>query len=121
MPQILSRWLFVAALFLASALPARSELALYMIEQRGCAYCKLWDQQVSEAYANSEEGQRAPLRRLDLRAPVPENTRFVSRPIFTPTFILVQDGQEIGRIEGYLADHFFWEHLTQLLERVPAP
>lgn len=116
MLHIMSRCFFVAALALTVwVAPARAELALYMIEQRGCAYCRLWDREVSVAYQASPEGARAPLVRLDLRAAPPDGVRFSSRPVFTPTFILVQDGTEIGRIEGYLSAHFFWEHLARLL------
>jgi hypothetical protein len=121
MTHFLARSLFALGLVLTAALPARAELVLYMIEQRGCAYCKLWDREVSQAYANSEEGARAPLQRLDLRASVPPGVSFVSRPVFTPTFILVRDGQEVGRIEGYMSAHFFWEHLGQMLKDASDP
>lgn len=119
---------FLATLILAitafAASPARAPAAgleLYMIEQRGCVYCGKWEHEVAEAYANSPEGARAPLRRLDLRAAVPEGVTFASRPVFTPTFILVEDGTELGRIEGYLSAAFFWEYLGVLLEKAAAP
>ena len=38
---------------------------------------------------------------------------------YTPTFILVEDGQVIGRIIGYPGESFFWELLSQLLEKLP--
>lgn len=106
------------ALFALTA-PAMAELRLIMIEQAGCAYCRMWNRDVSDAYANSPEGERAPLMRLDLRAAVPEGMRFTSRPVLTPTFILTNDGQEVGRIEGYVSAQFFWEHLGRLLDTVP--
>ena len=34
---------------------------------------------------------------------------------FTPTFVLVDDGREIGRIEGYPGEDFFWGLLERLL------
>jgi hypothetical protein len=101
----------------ATGFDARADLRLIMIEQRGCAYCERWNRDVSEAYANSDEGARAPLERLDLRAPVPEGVTFSSRPVFTPTFILLQHGTEVGRIEGYLDAAFFWGYLGVLLDK----
>jgi hypothetical protein len=34
---------------------------------------------------------------------------------FTPTFVLVQDGRELGRIEGYPGEDFFWGLLERLM------
>jgi len=36
--------------------------------------------------------------------------------LFTPTFVLMQDGVEIGRIEGYPGEDFFWGLLNQMIE-----
>lgn len=114
----MTHFLARAAVFLfAFTAPAMAEMRLVMIEQAGCAYCKLWNRDVSDAYANSPEGARAPLLRLDLRAPVPDDMRFAARPVFTPTFILIDNGEEIGRIEGYASAQFFWEHLGRLLDQ----
>jgi hypothetical protein len=41
----------------------------------------------------------------------------LARPIsFTPTFVLVEDGRELARIEGYPGEDFFWGLLGMLLE-----
>ena len=50
----------------------------------------------------------------------PEGVRLGLRPSFTPTFVLVEDGKEIGRIEGYPGEDFFWPMLGALLDRLPA-
>jgi hypothetical protein len=40
-----------------------------------------------------------------------------ARPVvFTPTFVLVEDGQELARIEGYPGEDFFWGLLARMLE-----
>ncbi|MBL4916492.1 hypothetical protein [Szabonella alba] len=106
-----------------AALPAgaqTSDLRLYMVEQIGCIYCEMWNEQVGDAYPLTDEGRAAPLERLDLRAPMPHGVNFRSRPVFTPTFILVRDGQEIDRIEGYPGEDFFWGLLRMMLERAGA-
>ena len=38
---------------------------------------------------------------------------------YTPTFVLMDDGVELGRIEGYPGEDFFWSRLAGLLERLP--
>jgi hypothetical protein len=41
--------------------------------------------------------------------------------IYTPTFVLADNGREVGRIEGYPGDAFFWGLLESLLEHTPPP
>jgi hypothetical protein len=55
------------------------------------------------------------LQRIDIHAQVPDELVFQSKPRFTPTFILVVDGRETGRIEGYPGEDFFWGLLGQML------
>ncbi len=106
---------FALALFLGcSPLPALAA-DLVMVEQNGCHWCAQWDAEIAHIYPKTDEGMRAPLRRVDLRD-LPEDIKFTSRPVFTPTFVLVEDGQELGRIEGYAGDEFFWFLLGRLLE-----
>ena len=40
------------------------------------------------------------------------------RERFTPVFVLVDGGREIGRIRGYPGDTFFWGLLANLIERL---
>jgi hypothetical protein len=51
-------------------------------------------------YDLTEEGKRAPLRRVELSDPMPDDVTVHGQAHFTPTFILLRDGAEIGRIEG---------------------
>ncbi len=88
---------------------------LVMVEQTGCHWCARWNAEVAHIYPKTDEGKRAPLRRVNLRN-LPETIRFSSRPVFTPTFVLIQDGQELGRLEGYNGDEFFWVLLEQLID-----
>ena len=93
---------------------------LVMVEEAGCPWCARWNAEIGPAYPNTEEGRRAPLRRVDLHA-LPGDVAFATPPRFTPTFVLVEGGRELGRIEGYPGDEFFWVLLTRLLEALPAP
>nr|AFI78371.1 sulfur/thiosulfate oxidation protein SoxS [uncultured bacterium ws101A12] len=117
----------LATLTLAAlaALPARATEApaasgavqLIMVEEAGCIWCARWNTEISEIYPKTPEGQAAPLRRIDIRDRRPDGIDF-SRPLtFTPTFVLVVDGAEVARIEGYPGEDFFWGllkmHLTE--------
>ena len=102
---------------LCIALPAAAEIRLVMVEQPGCAYCRAWDEQIAPAYGKTAEGRFAPLLRADLRAGPPEGVSYQRKVLFTPTFILIEDGDELARLEGYPGEDFFWPVLLQLLEQ----
>jgi hypothetical protein len=103
------------AFFLAAS-PALAELRLLMVEQEGCVYCAEWDRVIAPIYPKTPEGHAAPLERVHIRGPYPANAEIGSRPIFTPTFILIADGREVGRIDGYPGEDFFWGLLGRILE-----
>lgn len=110
--------LFILGL-IGSALtgPARAEMALLMFEEAGCVWCARWNAEVSPEYPITPEGLAAPLRRLDIHDPLPDDLTLTSRPRFTPTFVLVEDGTERGRIEGYPGEDFFWGLLARMIEQ----
>ena len=91
-------------------------IELVMVEQAGCVYCASWDAEIAPAYPNSPEGRFAPLRRVGLRA-LPDDLTVARRVMFTPTFLIVENGQELGRLEGYPGEHFFWPVLDELLKK----
>jgi len=103
-----------AALLIGVFPVAAMSLELVMVEQDGCHWCAKWDEELAHIYPKTEDGKRAPLRRVDLRA-LPDDIAFASRPVFTPTFVLIDQGAELGRIEGYAGDEFFWFLLGKLL------
>lgn len=94
-----------------------SGLELVMVEEQGCFWCARWREEVGPEYPITPEGIAAPLRRVDIRQPIPDDLSFTTRTVYTPTFILVSDGQEIGRIEGYPGEDFFWGLLGRLIEQ----
>jgi hypothetical protein len=108
---VLSLWVLALSAFEAAA----ERLQLLMFEQPGCIYCARWNEEIAPQYPLTVEGKVAPLRRLQLRDSLPEGLSLVSPPVFTPTFVLVENGIETGRIEGYPGDNFFWPLLAGLI------
>lgn len=92
-----------------------AEMTLLMAEEDGCFWCQRWDEEIADIYPKTPEGQAAPLHRVDLHAPTPEGVTLARELVFTPTFVLLEDGNEIGRIEGYPGEDFFWGLLGVLL------
>lgn len=113
----------VAALFLPllSAAAFAGDLQLLMFEQPGCIYCAKWHEEVGPEYPLTDEGKAVPLLRLQLHDPLPDGLTITARPVFTPTFVLMHDGTETGRIEGYPGEDFFWPLLAGLISRAQAP
>lgn len=103
------------ALAFGIATSAMAETMLVMVEQDGCIYCRRWHADVGDIYPLTEFAETAPLRIVDLHD-VPDDLHFASRVVFTPTFVLVEDGQEIARAEGYAGDELFWMQM-ELLSR----
>lgn len=97
-------------------LSASAEIYLLMAEEHGCAWCARWNEEISPIYPKTAEGRTAPLVRYDLHGETPD-VEFVRRVHFTPTFILVEDGREVGRIEGYPGEDFFWGLLEMMFEQ----
>ncbi len=91
---------------------------LLMMEQAGCAWCALFNAEIAPAYPKTVEGQRAPLRRIDIHAPWPDDLADIRPERFTPTFVLVEDGNEIARLRGYPGDEFFWSLLDEMLAKL---
>lgn len=85
-------------------LAAGSDIRLVMVEEKGCRFCKLWDAEIGRAYPKSAEGRFAPLKRVRRGAP---EIRGFNPVVYTPTFIVVRSGEEIGRITGYPGRDWF--------------
>nr|WP_227444558.1 thioredoxin family protein [Cognatishimia sp. F0-27] len=109
--------MIAASLAAALADMAMAEIRLVMVDQPGCSYCIAWEDEIGPAYPNTAEGRFAPLLKADLRDGPPDGVTYDRRVSFTPTFILVEDGQEIARMEGYVGQDFFWPVYASLLSK----
>ena len=102
--------------FLAGNLMAAE---LIMVEQQGCYYCLEWKDQLGHIYPKTPEGKYAPLKTVDITE-VDKLKGLQRDVIFTPTFVLMENDRELGRLEGYSSEDFFWELLEVLLEKETA-
>jgi hypothetical protein len=104
---LLKRLLLSTLLLLGLAVEAQAA-ELLMFRRAGCPWCQAWDEAIGPGYPKSDLGRLLPLRTVDLdRDPAPAVA--LLRPVlFTPTFVVADEGREIGRIEGYPGQDFFW-------------
>jgi hypothetical protein len=105
----------VAVLVAATLWPAGALCAeLVMFERAGCPWCQRWDREVGASYAKTAQAKRLPLRRIDIGAAAGHGIVLASPVRYTPTFVVVDDGREVGRITGYSNDDAFWGLLDTL-------
>ncbi len=90
-------------------------LTLVMVEREGCIYCAAWDARVAPIYPKTPEGQAAPLVRVNIRDMHASGLDFAAPVVLTPTFVLMEDGRELDRIEGYPGEDFFWGLLGKMI------
>jgi hypothetical protein len=91
---------------------------LVVFERKGCVYCQRFERDVAPLYGKTDEGRRAPLRRIDVSQGPPRDVALAAPVRFTPTFVLVEDGHEVGRITGYASDEAFWGLIGALTARL---
>lgn len=83
-----------------SGAPTGTELIAF--EAPGCRYCPLFRRDVAPSYAATRAGKSAPLRFVDVNDSAASALK-LARPItMVPTVVLIRDGVEIGRIDGYV-------------------
>jgi len=107
-------------MIIASTLSGVRAAELVMFEQAGCAWCEAFDREIAPIYGKTEEGLRAPLRRVDIDRSVPPDLAFIEVERLTPLFVLVDRGHEIGRIRGYPGEDHFWGLLGVLMKKLDA-
>jgi len=98
------------------ALARGRDTRLLMVRRKGCVYCAQWDREIGPVYASHPEGRSAPLLMVDIDGPFPDGLALDRMPWLTPGFILLLDGQEVTRFEGYPGAERFFPVLRGMLE-----
>ena len=106
------------ATILAAAPAGAAELVMF--EDAGCVWCARFNAEIAPIYHKTDEGKRAPLRRVDSGGTLPADIAFIAAERLTPLFVLVDQGREIGRIRGYPGEDHFWGLLDVLMTKLDA-
>jgi hypothetical protein len=109
----------LAACLLWPAVSRASELVMF--EQGGCVWCARWNRDVGTVYDKTAEAKMLPLRRVDIDRQSAAGVTLAAPVRYTPTFVVVDNGREIGRITGYVSDDAFWGLLDALAAKLEAP
>lgn len=92
---------------------------LVLFEGSWCGVCQHWNKTIGVSYSANEVGRKAPLRRVEIGGALPPE---LSRPNVgkvygVPTFVVMDRGREVGRIEGYTSEKYFWQKLDDILTK----
>ena len=110
---VLGLWLLPLAL-------AAEAAELVMFTDPGCPWCVAFEREIGPIYPKTEEGRRAPLRRIDIHDR-PQDLAWIEGVRMTPTFVLIEGDREVGRITGYPGADFFFGLLGNLLGKLDQP
>lgn len=113
--------LTLASLLFAAPLSADELLYVY---GPNCGACMKWHAEIEPIYGKTQESTLLPLVKVtldDWRAGKhPQAECRIGQVIGTPTFIHVQDCEEIDRISGYSNDELFWLSLGRMINNAQA-
>jgi thioredoxin-related protein len=92
---------------------ADSRGQLVMITSSHCPWCEAFEDDVGKSYDLTEEALIYPLRRHDFYKAMPDDLAHLTPATMTPTFIVVRNGVEVGRIIGYPGAELFWWRISE--------
>ncbi len=105
---------FASMIFLPTVEGDTAELVMF--DGPYCEWCEAWHEEIGPVYPETTEGQRAPLRIVDVKERRPADLVHIKDVSFTPLFVLIDDnGEEVGRVNGYPGEDFFWGVLDQII------
>lgn len=119
--KFFTRSVLIGAMLIACACVQARAAELVMFEEAGCPWCETFNREIAPVYGKTDEGRRAPLRRVDISRALPADLGFIAVERLTPLFVLIDKGREIGRIRGYPGEENFWGLLGALIEKLDAP
>jgi thioredoxin-related protein len=99
----------------SQASDAKSQFELLFVEKSGCPWCLRFEREVLPIYGKTPASEQAPLARASLDEGQPRDVSLNLPVRFTPTFVLLRDRKEVGRITGYMNDATFWGLLEKML------
>ena len=82
-----------------TAKPSRTEVIVFEIS--GCKYCVVFRENLGARYLSSTTNTLAPMRFVDVGRLDPEAFHLSGDIGTVPTIVLMRDGREVDRIEGY--------------------
>lgn len=104
-----------AGLDVDAPVPAGPAMELVVMEAPGCTYCTLFRRDVLPSYAASGRAKDVPIRFVDVNDES-AGALGLDAPIdIVPTFVILRNNHEIGRIPGYMGPEYFFHTINHLI------
>lgn len=103
----------------AAPMPPPGNLQLVVMEAPGCIYCTIFRRDVLPSYEVSERGKEMPVRFVDVNDVEQAGIGLQSPIDILPTFVVIKDNREVGRIPGYMGPEDFFHSINYLLSSAP--
>ncbi len=101
--------LFCAIILLVTfSKTVHAEGSLLMITDATCPFCKAWEKEIGTIYPKTDVAKTFPLVRISINTPLETFSKNSKAAIGTPTFIFIENSEEIGRISGFSNAETFW-------------
>ena len=94
---------------------ANTENYLLMVTSDACPWCEAFEDEVGVGYPLTNEGKNFPIKRIDYYQTMPTELKNIEPAIMTPTFIVIKNGSEVGRIVGYPGEELFWWRISEFI------
>lgn len=129
--RVLSRMLFISAflalpvaisragLDLSEPAAINGNVELIVVEAPGCTFCTVFRRDVLPSYQASERARSLPVRFIDVNDLAVAQLGLDSPINIVPTFVVIKNNKEIGRIPGYVGPENFYHTINYLLSTAP--
>ena len=99
-----------------AAAPPAPATELLVFEHPQCSYCQVFREHVLPKYHIAARISAPPLRFVDVAQDDTGSLGLSARIGMVPTAVVMRDGREVGRIEGYWGSANFFRMLAHILD-----
>lgn len=92
-------------------------LELLVFEVEGCTYCDVMRRDVLPRYRSAPVGAEAPMRFVDINKVDTDTLALRGALRVVPTVVLMKDGKEVERIDGYTGPETFFQLVARMLDK----
>ena len=89
---------------------------MLMITNKNCLYCIIWEKQIGKIYPKTDIAKKFPLQRIEVKNFINYKKYDLKKTNITPTFILIKNTKEKGRIKGYTNPEMFWWQVDEIMD-----
>jgi thioredoxin-like negative regulator of GroEL len=105
-----------AARELAPVVGTANTQEIVVFEAENCTYCSAFRSQIPPNYRQSPRAGELPIRFVDVNATGVDRMKLIAPIQMVPTVVMMKNGQEVDRIQGYTGPDLFHQLVTKMLQ-----